>query len=58
MASEAVSKGSKRLKLSPNSDQQDELDDDVRNFTTNQGQSIDTSLDEKAIESVDNDEAM
>jgi len=52
MASETVSKGSKRLKLSPN-------DDDVRNCTTNeQGQSIDSTLDEKAIKSVDKDEAM
>lgn len=55
MASETVSKGSKRLKLSPN-------DDDVRICTTNednkQGQSIDSTLDEKAIKSVDKDEAM
>ncbi|XP_078370212.1 uncharacterized protein LOC144653951 [Oculina patagonica] len=59
MESEAVLKGSKRLKLSPNSDQQEEMkNDDVRCCTTNQGQSIDTSLEEKAIESVDKDEAM
>ena len=52
MASETVSKGTKRLKLSPN-------DDDVRNSTTNeQGQSIDSTLDEKAIKSVDKDETM
>lgn len=53
MASETVSKGSKRLKLSPTDD------DDVGNCTTSeQGQSIDSTLDEKAIESVDKDEAM
>ena len=52
MASETVSKGSKRLKLSPK-------DDDVGNCTTSeQGQSIDSTLDEKAIEAVDKDEAM
>lgn len=52
MASETVSKGTKRLKLSPN-------DYDVRNSTTNEhGQSIDSTLDEKAIKSVDRDEAM
>lgn len=53
MASETVSKGSKRLKLSPD-------DDDVRNTSTTneQGQSIDSTLDEKAIKSVDKDEAM
>lgn len=60
MESEAVSKGPKRLKLSPNSDQKDEMqNEDVRSCTTtNQGQSIDTSLEEKAIESIDKDEAM
>lgn len=53
MASETVTKGSKRLKLSPNSDQQRdemEIDDDERNCTKRQGQSLDTNLDEKGIE--------
>lgn len=55
MESEVVSKGSKRLKLSPNSDEQDEIgDDDLSSCTTSeQGQSIDTTLDEKTIESID-----
>ena len=52
MASETVTKGSKRLKLSPTSDQRDEMeiDDDERNCTKRQGQSLDTNLDEKAVE--------
>lgn len=57
MESEVVSKGSKRLKLSPNSDEQDEIGDEVDDLssctTSEQGQSIDTTLDEKTIESID-----
>lgn len=59
MASQAVSKGSKRLKLSPNSDEQDEIGDDVKSCTADeQGQSIDTTLDEKTIKSSDKHEAV
>lgn len=51
MASQAVSKGSKRIKLSPNSDDKD----DVNSCTTGeQGQSsVDMALDKKTVESSD-----
>ncbi|RMX58327.1 hypothetical protein pdam_00000065 [Pocillopora damicornis] len=51
MASQAVSKGSKRIKLSPNSDEKD----DVNSCTTGeQGQSsVDMALDKKTVESSD-----
>lgn len=51
MASQAVSKGSKRIKLSPNSDEKD----DVNSGTTDeQGHSsVDTALDKKTVESGD-----